>query len=127
MWSTFIQVGAALGVAYYIVQAKGAASPETFWWPFFGLFMVLFIATGLGNGSTFRSIPYIFPKEQAGPVLGWTSAIAAYGAFIIPIIFGQQIKAGHAEYAVYGFTIYYVICLGLNWYYYDRKNSGVQC
>jgi NNP family nitrate/nitrite transporter-like MFS transporter len=89
--------------------------------------MILFVATGLGNGSTFRSIPYIFPKEQAGPVLGWTSAIAAYGAFIIPIVFGQQIKKGHAEYALYGFVIYYLLCLILNWYYYDRKNSGVQC
>ncbi len=126
-WSTIIQVCTALGVAFFIVKAKAADSPEMYWWPFFILFMVLFIATGLGNGSTFRSISYIFPKELAGPVLGWTSAIAAYGAFIIPIIFGQQIKAGHAEYAVYGFTIYYVICLFLNWYYYDRKNSGIQC
>ncbi len=126
-WSTVIQVFAALGVAFFIVKAKASPMPETYWWPFFSLFMVLFIATGLGNGSTFRSIPYIFPKELAGPVLGWTSAVAAYGAFIIPIVFGQQIKAGHAEYAVYGFTVYYVICLVLNWYFYDRKNSGVQC
>ena len=94
---------------------------------FFILFMVLFCATGVGNGSTFRSIPYIFSKEQAGPVLGWTSAIAAYGAFIIPKVFGQQIKAGHAEYALYGFTAYYMICLVLNWYYYDRKNSDIKC
>ncbi len=126
-WSTVAQVFAALGVAYFVVKAKGAPSPELYWWPFFGLFMSLFIATGLGNGSTFRSIPYIFSKEQAGPVLGWTSAVAAYGAFIIPIVFGQQIKAGHAEYALYGFTIYYLICLGLNWWYYDRKNSGIHC
>ncbi len=126
-WSTLVQMFAALGVAYCIVQAKAAPSPEAYWWPFFGLFMILFVATGLGNGSTFRSIPYIFPKEQAGPVLGWTSAIAAYGAFIIPIVFGQQIKKGHAEYALYGFVIYYLLCLILNWYYYDRKNSGVQC
>ncbi|MCA9400243.1 MAG: NarK/NasA family nitrate transporter [Candidatus Omnitrophica bacterium] len=126
-WSTVAQIVAALGVAYFIVQAKASPAPEAYWWPFFGLFMVLFVATGVGNGSTFRSIPYIFPKEQAGPVLGWTSAIAAYGAFIIPIVFGQQIKAGHAEYALYGFTVYYAICLVLNWYYYDRKNSGIEC
>lgn len=126
-WSTVTQVIAALGIAHFIVQAKGSAAPEQYWWPFFWLFMVLFCATGVGNGSTFRSIPYIFTKELAGPVLGWTSAIAAYGAFIIPIVFGQQIKAGHAEYALYGFTVYYVICLGLNWYYYDRKNSGIEC
>ncbi len=126
-WSTVLQVAACLGVAFFVVKAKASAAPDVFWWPFFGLFMFLFFAAGIGNGSTFRSIPYIFPKEQAGPVLGWTSAIAAYGAFIIPIVFGQQIKAGHPEYALYGFTVYYVICLFLNWYYYDRKNSGIQC
>ncbi len=126
-WSTVVQVVAALAAARFVVLAKAASSPDVFWWPFFGAFIVLFVASGLGNGSTFRSIPYIFKKELTGPVLGWTSAVAAYGAFVIPVIFGQQIKAGHAEYAMYGFAVYYVVCLVLNWYYYDRKNSGVRC
>jgi len=117
-WSTFFQILAALAVAYYVLQAKGTDTPEIFWWPFFTAFMVLFLTTGIGNGSTFRSIPYIFSKEKAGPVLGWTSAIAAYGAFIIPKVFGQQVSAGHAEYALYGFAVYYLICLLLNWWYY---------
>lgn len=118
MWSTLFQIIAALAVAYFVIQAKNNETPEVYWWPFFGCFMILFLTTGIGNGSTFRSIPYIFPKEKAGPVLGWTSAIAAYGAFIIPIVFGQQVNAGHAEYALYGFAMYYFICLLLNWWYY---------
>lgn len=126
-WSTVVQVIAALGVAFFIVKAKSIETPEVYWWPFFTLFMILFVATGVGNGSTFRSIPYIFSKDQAGPVLGWTSAVAAYGAFIIPIIFGRQIAAGRAEYALFGFTAYYLICLVLNWYYYDRKGSEIKC
>ena len=126
-WSTIAQVIAALGVAYFIIQARESTSPELYWWPFFALFMILFIATGIGNGSTFRSIPYIFNKEQAGPVLGWTSAIAAYGAFIIPKVFGQQIAGGHGEYALYGFAVYYMVCLALNWWYYDRKNAEIKC
>ncbi len=117
-WSTFFQILAALAVAYFVLQAKGTDTPEIYWWPFFAAFMVLFLTTGIGNGSTFRSIPYIFSKEKAGPVLGWTSAIAAYGAFIIPKVFGQQVTAGHAEYALYGFAAYYLICLLLNWWYY---------
>jgi MFS transporter, NNP family, nitrate/nitrite transporter len=117
-WSTFFQILAALTVAYFVIQAKGTETPEQYWWPFFAAFMVLFLTTGIGNGSTFRSIPYIFSKEKAGPVLGWTSAIAAYGAFIIPKVFGQQVAAGTAEYALYGFAIYYFICLLLNWWYY---------
>ncbi len=117
-WSTFFQILAALAVAYFVIQAKGTETPEQYWWPFFAAFMVLFLTTGIGNGSTFRSIPYIFSKEKAGPVLGWTSAIAAYGAFIIPKVFGQQVAAGTAEFALYGFAIYYFICLLLNWWYY---------
>lgn len=117
-WSTFFQILAALAVAYFVIQAKATETPELYWWPFFTAFMVLFLTTGIGNGSTFRSIPYIFSKEKAGPVLGWTSAIAAYGAFIIPIVFGQQVAAGTAEYALYGFAVYYFICLLLNWWYY---------
>jgi len=119
MWSTIFQIIAALSVAYFVIQARETDTPEQYWWPFFGAFMVLFLTTGIGNGSTFRSIPYIFSKEKAGPVLGWTAAIAAYGAFIIPKVFGQQVKAGHAEYALYGFAIYYAICLILNWWYYQ--------
>lgn len=119
MWSTIFQIIAALVVAYYVVLARGTATPEIYWWPFFTAFMVLFLTTGIGNGSTFRSIPYIFSKEKAGPVLGWTAAIAAYGAFIIPKVFGQQVKAGTPEYALYGFAVYYLLCLILNWWYYQ--------
>jgi len=126
-FSTLLQIIASLGVAYFIIQARAIPTPEDYWWPFFGCFMILFLATGIGNGSTFRSIPYIFPKELAGPVLGWTSAIAAYGAFIIPRMFGQQIKAGTPELALYALVVYYIICLVLNWWYYERKSSGIEC
>ena len=126
-YSTIAQVIATLLVAYFISLAKESPTPEQYWIPFFICFMILFITTGIGNGSTFRSIPYIFSKELAGPVLGWTSAIAAYGAFIIPKVFGQQIQAGTPEYALYAFAAYYVICLVLNWWYYDRKGSGINC
>jgi len=126
-WDTVLMIASALGVAYFVVQARGAASPEVYWWPFLLLFLLLFITTGIGNGSTFRMIPIIFKSEQAGPVLGWTSAIAAYGAFLIPRIFGMQIKAGHAEYALYGFTAYYFSCLIVNWWFYARKSAEIKC
>ncbi len=124
--STIVQILATLAVAYFVVQARNSPTPETYWWPFFACFMLLFLTTGIGNGSTFRSIPNIFNKEQAGPVLGWTAAIAAYGAFIIPKLFGQQIKAGTPEYALYGFAVYYFICLVLNWWYYQGPKAEVK-
>ncbi|MHB1216061.1 MAG: MFS transporter [Thiobacillus sp.] len=115
---TIVMVAAALGVAYYMKAAYQSATPEAFFLPFFLLFLVLFAASGIGNGSTFRTIAMVFPKEQAGPALGWTSAVAAYGAFVIPQVFGEQIKATTPEYALYGFAIFYFICLVLNWWYY---------
>jgi NNP family nitrate/nitrite transporter-like MFS transporter len=65
----------------------------------------------------------VFPKEQAGPVLGWTSAVAAYGAFYIPQVLGEQIKAATPEYAMVGFAIFYGLCLLINWFFYLRKNG----
>ncbi|MCG8102959.1 MAG: antiporter [Candidatus Thiodiazotropha endolucinida] len=113
-----VMIASALGVAYFLQQAYSSATPEEFFLPFLILFLVLFAATGIGNGSTFRTIAMVFPKEQAGPALGWTSAVAAYGAFIIPKVFGEQIKLATLEVALYGFAIFYFVCLLLNWWYY---------
>jgi len=115
---SIVMIASALGVAYFLKQAYASATPEEYFLPFFILFLVLFAATGIGNGSTFRTIAIVFDKEQAGPVLGWTSAVAAYGAFIIPKVFGEQIKLATPEYALYGFAIFYFVCLLLNWWYY---------
>ncbi|MCW8906194.1 MAG: antiporter [Sedimenticola sp.] len=115
---SIIMIGSALGVAYFLKAAYASATPEEYFIPFLILFLVLFAATGIGNGSTFRTIAMVFNKEQAGPALGWTSAVAAYGAFIIPQVFGEQIKAATPEYALYGFAAFYVACLIINWWYY---------
>lgn len=121
-----VMVASALGVAYYMKAAYASATPEEFFWPFLILFIILFAATGVGNGSTFRTIAMVFDKEQAGPVLGWTSAVAAYGAFIIPKVFGEQIKATTPENALYGFAIFYGVCIVINWWFYLRKNAYVK-
>jgi NNP family nitrate/nitrite transporter-like MFS transporter len=123
---SIVMIASALGVAYFMAAAYRSATPEEFFWPFFLLFIVLFTATGVGNGSTFRTIAVVFNEEQAGPVLGWTSAVAAYGAFIIPKVFGEQIKATTPEYALYGFAIFYGVCLALNWWFYLRPNAYVK-
>ena len=117
-WVSIIMTISALGVAYYLRQAYRSETPEDFFVPFFLLFLLLFAASGIGNGSTFRTIAIVFNEEQAGPVLGWTSAVAAYGAFIVPGEFGTQIEAARPEYALVAFAVFYVVCLFLNWWYY---------
>jgi NNP family nitrate/nitrite transporter-like MFS transporter len=93
---------------------------------FLVLFIVLFAASGIGNGSTFRSIGVIFDLQKKGPVLGWTSAVAAYGAFIAPRVMGEQIKAGTPEMAMYGFAVFYALCLVVNWWFYLRPGAYVK-
>jgi len=121
-----VMVACAIGVAYFMKQAYASATPQDYFVPFLVLFLVLFAATGIGNGSTFRTIAVVFDKQQAGPVLGWTSAVAAYGAFIIPKVFGEQINATTPEYALYGFAIFYAVCIVINWWFYLRKNAYVK-
>ena len=121
-----VMVVASVAVGYVMMQAYGSATPEQHFPMFLGLFMLLFFASGIGNGSTFRSIGVIFDRQQAGPVLGWTSAVAAYGAFIAPVVIGAQIKAGTPEYSMYGFAIFYALCLILNWWFYLRAGAYVK-
>ncbi|MBX9686051.1 MAG: MFS transporter [Candidatus Obscuribacterales bacterium] len=121
--SSLLMVVAAVAASYYLKLAYSSASPEQYFVPFFLTFLLLFLASGTGNGSTFRSIAAIFSKEQAGPVLGWTSAIAAYGAFIIPKVLGEQIEHGTPEYALYGFAAFYMLCVALNWWFYLRPGA----
>jgi NNP family nitrate/nitrite transporter-like MFS transporter len=80
----------------------------------------------MGNGSTFRTVGVIFDRVQAGPVLGWTSAVAAYGSFIAPEVIKGQIKEGTPEMAMYGFAVFYALCLLLNWWFYLRAGAEIK-
>lgn len=121
-----VMVVGSVAVGYVMMQAYGSSTPET-WFPMFlGLFLLLFFASGIGNGSTFRTIGVIFDRQQAGPVLGWTSAIAAYGAFVAPVVIGAQIKAGTPQVAMYGFAVFYAVCLVLNWWFYLRAGAEIK-
>ena len=103
---SIIMVLSAIGVGYYAKLAYQSATPQDHFIPFFVLLIVLFTATGIGNGSTFRTISMVFNEEQAGPVLGWTSAVAAYGAFLIPKVIGENMSSGTPELAMYSFAVF---------------------
>ncbi|GHC27827.1 MFS transporter [Aidingimonas halophila] len=121
-----IMVLASIATGYVMMQAYNATDPNSYFVPFLLLFIVLFAASGIGNGSTFRSIGVIFDAQKKGPVLGWTSAVAAYGAFIAPRVMGNQIEAGSPELAMYGFAVFYAICLIVNWWFYLRRNAYIK-
>ncbi len=126
-WSTVIQIVGALAVAAVVKQAQGNPDPARLFTPFLLSFLLLFLGSGIGNGSTFQMVPFIFEPQFAGPVLGWTGAIAAYGSYIIPTVFKTQIASGTVQYALYGFAIFYLVCLAVNWWYYVRGRAEVKC
>ena len=125
-WVAAVMVIASAAVGYVMMLAYQSQTPEQYFFIFILLFLVIFAATGIGNGSTFRTIGVIYNREQAGPVLGWTSAVAAYGAFVAPIIIGEQVRGGTPENAMYGFAVFYALCLILNWWFYLRPNAYVK-
>ncbi|MDC8757048.1 NarK family nitrate/nitrite MFS transporter [Janthinobacterium fluminis] len=146
LWSFFLMIAAVFGVLGFAPH-NGVAGNFT---GFFCMFMLLFAGTGIGNASTFRMIPVIFlterqraaagkgkpAQEQAivdanregAAVLGFTSAVAAYGAFFIPKSYGTSIAlTGNPDAALWGFIGFYVSCIMITWWCYARKNAAMPC
>ena len=146
LWNFVVMIGSIFGVLHFLPQGDNPGS----FYGFLSMFMLLFITTGIGNGSTFRMIPVIFrtlhqrwsagkdqeaqaqAKQQAGmesaAVVGFTSAIGAFGGFFIPIAFATAMAdAGGPEVAMYIFITYYLSCIGVTWWWYARKGAETPC
>ena len=90
------------------------------------LMLGVFFFSGIGNASTFRQFPIIFSDNprQAGGVIGFTSAVAAYGPFIFSFLIGLAISStGSARPFFIFMTIYFLIVCIINWYFYTRKGA----
>ena len=138
-WTFLVMIGAVGGVLYFLAAKD---QPGAFW-GFFAMFMVLFFATGIGNASTFQMIPVMMRLEidrlmpglsapervrqaekESAAIIGFTSAIAAYGAFFIPKAYGSSISlTGGPEAALWAFMIFYVSCAAITWYVYTRRGG----
>lgn len=112
---------------WIIKLANWLPRPEQNFISYLFTFGLLLATTGIENGSTSRMIAIVFSKDQVSPLLGLTSAVAAYGAFPNPTIFAIQVKPGTPEPVVYKFAIYCVTCLVLNWWYCERDNAEAKC
>lgn len=119
-WTIIVMILATGGVIYFLNIHNFTG--------FLIMFLILFAGTGIANGSTFRMVPFIFDGKQAGPVLGFTAAFGAYGAFFIPKIFGWSIETtGSTNLALYLFIGYYVSSLLVCWCWYSRKSAEIKC
>ncbi|HXW25409.1 MAG TPA: MFS transporter, partial [Xanthobacteraceae bacterium] len=133
----FIAMGAATIGVMYFVNVKDFAG-------FLAMFLILFVTTGVGNGSTYRMIPSIFREEklraakgtgdagralalkaasiEGAAALGFIGAVGACGGYLIPRGFGASIAmTGGPHLALEVFLAFYVTCIWLTWWYYLRK------
>jgi NNP family nitrate/nitrite transporter-like MFS transporter len=81
--------------------------------------LAIFLFSGIGNASTFKQMPMIFERRQAGGVIGWTAAIAAFGPFLFGV--GLTIMSPEAFYAI-GIA-WAVMCVAITWMRYARKGA----
>jgi len=134
-----LMIAAVGGVLYFL----GIKEQEGAFWGFFAMFILLFFATGVGNASTFQMIPIIMRKEisrlhpedapavqlrnaekESAAIIGFTSAIAAYGAFFIPKAYGTSIDlTGTPNAALWFFMAFYALCAVITWRVYTRKGG----
>ncbi|MBP6598300.1 MAG: NarK family nitrate/nitrite MFS transporter [Giesbergeria sp.] len=146
LWNFVVMAIAVIGVIQFLPHAGVGGNFAGF----FVCFLVLFLTTGIGNGSTFSMIPVIFLTEAmrgvqkndlsavtqaqkegntlAAATLGFTAAIAAYGGFFIPKSYGSSIAlTGGPEMALWGFAVFYALCISVTWWFYARKNAEMPC
>jgi NNP family nitrate/nitrite transporter-like MFS transporter len=135
-WNFIAMAAATIGVLYFVDNKEFVG--------FLVMFLILFVTTGVGNGSTYRMIPSIFREEnlhkargkgevvralalkaasiESGAAVGFIGAIGAVGGFLIPLGFGKSIAAtGSPQLALMIYLGFYTLCLGLTWWFYLRK------
>ncbi|MEP7180569.1 MAG: MFS transporter [Betaproteobacteria bacterium] len=147
VWMFLVMAIAPLAAVYFLPTGGSGGSVIGF----VLAFIVLFFAAGVGNGSTFRMIPIIFRtlrerevgnqndkaameearrigSAEGAATLGFSSAVAAFGGFFIPIAYGTSINyTGSPVGALIFFSVYYLVCMLVTWRWYARKDAEVAC
>ncbi|MDQ1482003.1 MAG: transporter, family, nitrate/nitrite transporter, partial [Actinomycetota bacterium] len=105
-------------------------------------FVLLFIFSGIGNGSVYKMIPAIFHAlaqldtgaggdlvaanataiRRSGALIGLAGAIGAFGGVLVNLAFRQSFltfKTGNGAYLA--FIAFYAICFAVTWAVYIRR------
>ena len=104
-------------------------------------FIVLFVLTGVGNGSTYKMIPAIFrgkalaaianggdertqflrARRVSGAAIGIIGAVGAFGGVLINMAFRQSfLVAKTGDPAFWAFIAFYVVCIVVTYVVYLR-------
>ena len=109
-------------------------------------FMLLFVLSGIGNGSTYKMIPAIFRAQaltavaeggdadaadraalrMSGALIGIAGAIGAFGGVLVNLAFRQSfLTTGSGESAYLAFIAFYVVCVVVTWAVYLRPKTAL--
>jgi NNP family nitrate/nitrite transporter-like MFS transporter len=151
LWNFVVMAAAAGGVMAFLPEmSRHEGLHEGSFTGFLAMFLLLFLTSGIGNGSTFRMIPVMFltfherrsaagdalaraqarkdAAKESAAVIGFSSAVAAYGAFFIPRAFGISMQAtGTPAAAFAGFIAVYLTCIAITWWVYARRGAEMPC
>jgi NNP family nitrate/nitrite transporter-like MFS transporter len=121
---------AGIGMVICVIGATFFMAPKSVgeFWYFLAFMLGLFTFTGIGNASTFKQMPMLFPPRQAGGVIGWTGAMAAYGPFAAGVMMGLSLQLFGTPVAFfYWAAIFYAANIAINWALYARKGAEAPC
>ena len=119
-WTFVSAVGMAitLGWAALYLHPDGPSAFRPFLWAM----LVMFFFAGIGNAGTFKQMPMIMPARQAGGAIGFTSAVASLGPFLVGAALSAVGTAGAWAFFL-ACAIFCALCSVLCWIMYARKNA----
>ena len=122
-WTLVSGIGIVASIAYTMTKlVPDTSSAEALHSDFLGFLwgmLAIFLFSGIGNASTFKQMPMIFERRQAGGVIGWTAAIAAFGPFLFGV--GLTVMSPTTFYAI-GIA-WALMCIAITWMRYVRPGA----
>ena len=133
-------VAMALGAVVVLLASLAHSLPM-----FISGFVLLFVLSGLGNGSVYKMIPAIFSAKadlaagdgtdsslrarlasrRSGALIGLAGAIGGLGGVLVNLAFRQSflvLKNGNGAYVA--FIVFYVVCVVVTWAVFIRNRPG---
>lgn len=123
IWTLISGIGLVISIPVTVLgltpdKSSAAALDGSFNLYLWGM-LAIFLFSGIGNASTFKQMPMIFEPRQAGGVIGWTAAIAAFGPFLFGV--GVSLLGAVAFYWVG--VVFAIGGVVITWQRYARKGA----